>query len=191
MVIKSIFSKEMHDMKKRIISYLLTLVCVTGFAQNQLWNVTNYAVTFKIKNAGLTVDGSFKGLDATINFDAAKGFGNKIEASIDVQTINTSINARDNHLKKEEYFNAGKFPKITMKATSFSKEADGKFKGFFTLTIKGTSNTVPVTFSFTETDGKAKLTGSFKINRLDYKVGDSSWVLANDVTVNIAIDVTK
>jgi len=178
-------------MKNRALTTLLSLMFMAGFAQSQSWKVTNSVITFKIKNAGISVDGSFSGLEANINFDPAKGFGNKIEASIDAKTINTSITARDNHLKKEEYFNVDKFPKITMTASTFSKEADGKFKGFFTLTIKGTSNTVPVIFSFTETDGKAKLKASFKINRLNYKVGDTSWVMSDDVTVNMDVDVVK
>ncbi|MES2130947.1 MAG: YceI family protein [Bacteroidota bacterium] len=178
-------------MKKLTITLMLSILCIAGIAQNQSWKVVSSAITFKIKNAGITVDGSFSGLDATINFDPTKGFGNKIEASVDVSTINTSINARDNHLKKEEYFNAEKFPKITMKATTFTKEAEGKFKGFFSITIKGTTNTVPVIFSFTETSGKTSLQGSFKINRLDYKVGDTSWIMSNDVTVNMSVDVTK
>lgn len=170
---------------------MLSILCFAGIAQNQSWKVVNASVTFKIKNAGIMVDGSFSGLDATINFDPAKGFGNKIEASVDVNTINTSIKARDNHLKKEDYFNAEKFPKITMKASTFTKEAEGKFKGFFSLSIKGTTNTVPIIFSFTETGGKTTLKGSFKINRRDYKVGDSSWIMSDDVTVSISADVTK
>lgn len=137
------------------------------------------------------VNGSFSGLSAAISFDPSKSFGNKMEASIEASTINTSINSRDTHLKKEEYFSVDKFPKITMKASTFSKEADGKYKGFFTLTIKGTSNMVPVIFSFTETGNKAKLQGSFKINRLDYKVGESSWIMSNDVVISIDVDIVK
>lgn len=55
-----------------------------------------------------------------------------------------------------------------MKASVFSKETDGNFKEFFALTIKGTTNTVPVLFSFAENDRKGKFTGPFKLNRLDY-----------------------
>lgn len=170
---------------------MLSILCVAGIAQNQSWKVVNASVTFKIKNAGITVDGSFSGLDATINFDPTKGFGNKIEASVDVNTINTSIKARDNHLKKEDYFNAEKFPKITMKASTFTKEAEGKFKGFFSLSIKGTTNTVPIIFSFNETGGKTSLQASFKINRRDYKVGDSSWIMSDDVMVSISVEIVK
>lgn len=176
---------------KIILTLLVSIICLLAPAQNQVWKVTNSSVTFKIKNAGLTVDGSFKGLEADIQFDPGKGFGNKIEASVDVKTINTSINARDNHLKKAEYFDAEKFPKITMKSSSFSKGDDGKFKGFFSVSIKGTTKTVPVIFTFAETGGKATFSGTFKLNRLDYKVGESSWVMSDEVNITIVVEAVK
>lgn len=178
-------------MKKIILSLFTFLICLVATSQNQTWKVSSSKVSFKIKNAGLSVEGSFKGLEATIQFDPAKAYGNKIEASVDVKTINTSINARDNHLKKEEYFDAEKFPKITMTSSSFSKGDDGKFKGFFNLSIKGTTKTVPMLFTFVEVNGKATFSGTFKINRLDYKVGESSWVMSDDVNVTIVVEATK
>lgn len=178
-------------MKNILAIVIVFMISLSVSAQNQVWKVTNSKVTFKIKNAGLTVEGSFKGLEADIQFDPAKGFGNKIEASVDVKTINTSINARDNHLKKEEYFDAEKFPRITMKSSSFAKADDGKFKGFFSVSIKGTTKTVPVMFSFVETNGKATFSGSFKLNRLDYKVGESSWVMSDEVNVTIVVEAVK
>jgi polyisoprenoid-binding protein YceI len=178
-------------MKQTIITLFAVISFFTAIAQSQVWKVTNSKITFKIKNAGLTVDGTFKGLEAEISFDPAKAYGNKIEASIDVKTINTSIDTRDKHLKKEEYFDAEKFPKITMTATSFSKGSDGAFKGFFNLSIKGTTKTVPVIFTFTETNGKATFSGTFKINRLDYKVGESSWIMSDDVNMTIVVEAEK
>lgn len=176
---------------KKLLAILASVISLTLTAQNQSWKVTNSRVSFKIKNAGLTVDGSFKGLEADIQFDPAKSYGNKIEASVDVKTINTSINARDNHLKKEEYFDAEKYPQIIMTSSSFSKGDDGKFKGFFSLSIKGITKTVPVIFTFTESAGKASFSGTFKINRLDYKVGESSWVMSDDVNVTIVVEAVK
>ena len=50
------------------------------------------------------VDGSFDGLVADIKFDANNYASGSMEASIDANTINTGIEMRNNHLKKEEYF---------------------------------------------------------------------------------------
>ena len=160
-------------------------------AQNQLWQVVSSNITFKIKNAGFSVNGKFTDLNANIQFDATKITGNKIDASIDANTINTDNSTRDGHLKKEEYFSVEKFPKINMSASSFTKEAEGKYKGLFTLTLKGVSKIVPISFTFTENDGKAKFTGSFTINRLDFQVGSSSLILSDNATINIEVNCTK
>src|ERR1700744_277375 len=120
---------------KFLITFIFFAIVVT--AQNQVWSVVSSNISFKIKNAGFTVNGKFTGLAASIQFDPAKNTGNKMEASIDAATINTDNSARDGHLKKEEYFSADKFPKISMNATSITKESEGKFKALFTLTIKG------------------------------------------------------
>jgi polyisoprenoid-binding protein YceI len=171
-----------------ILCLFLTIIVV---AQNQQWAIISSNVTFKIKNAGFTVNGKFGNVIGSIQFDVTKTSGNKIETSIDANTINTDNSTRDGHLKKEEYFSVDKFPKINMSATAITKEANGQFKGLFTLTIKGINKIVPVLFTVTEQDGKAKFAGSFTINRLDYTVGSSSFILSDNVTINIEATCVK
>lgn len=158
---------------------------------NSAWSVVSSSVKFKIKNAGFGVDGSFTGLNANINFDASKSFGNIIEASIESKSMNTGNNSRDGHLKKEEYFDVEKFPKIAMKSTIFSLEKDGSFKGYFKLTMKDKSKDFFIPFTFTEKDGKGKFNAKFNINRLDYNVGKSSMIQSDNLILMIEINVIK
>jgi len=178
-------------MKKILLSILFIVIVLLGKAQNQEWTIVSSDVSFKIKNAGFTVKGKFGNATGTIQFDPTKTSGNKMEVSMDANTINTDNNTRDGHLKKEEYFSAEKSPKISMSTTTITKETDGKFKGLFILTIKGISKIVPVLFSFTEQGANAKLSGSFKINRLDYTVGSSSFIMSDDVNVSIEVTCSK
>ena len=160
------------------------------FTQTQ-WKVTKSSIDFKIKNAGFTVDGSFGGLTSSIKFDGNNYLKAFIEASVDVNTINTGIDLRNMHLKKEEYFNATGFPKINLKSTSFTKEKDGTFKGVFKLTMKGVTKDVVIPFLYTESGITASIKASFKINRRDYNVGESSWTMSDDVTINLLVSLTK
>jgi polyisoprenoid-binding protein YceI len=178
-------------MKKTFFTTIFLLLALVSFTQNQQWAIVSSDITFKIKNAGFTVNGKFGGLTGLIQFDATKTSDNKIEASVDANTINTGNSTRDGHLKKEEYFSVDKFPKISMTTTTLTKEVDGKFKGLFTLTIKSISKIVPVLFAVTEQEGKVKFTGSFTINRLDYTVGSSSFILSDNVTINIDVTCVK
>ena len=178
-------------MKKTLFTTLCMFLVLVGFAQNQQWAVVSSNVTFKIKNAGFTVDGKFGSVTGSIQFDATKTSSNKIEASIDANTIDTDNSTRNGHLKKEEYFYVDKFPKISISTTTITKETNGQFKGLFTLSIKGISKVVPVLFTVTEQQGKTKFVGSFTINRLDYTVGSSSFILSDDVTINIDVTCVK
>ncbi len=176
-------------MKKIIIVLLL----ISGLmkSQNTEWQIASSSIKFKVKNAGFNVTGSFTGLTGKINFDAAKSYGNVIDVSIDSKSINTDNNSRDGHLKKEEYFNCEKFPKITMKSNVFSIEKDGKLKGYFKLTLKDKSKEFFIPFLFTEKDGKGIFSADFSINRLDYAVGKSSLMLSDNVNLIVEIVVVK
>ncbi len=183
-------------MKKNIIFSLLIFISLMIFsqtltAQNQEWQVNSSSIKFKIKNAGFTVDGSFSGLSGKIIFDASKGFGNSIDASIDAKTINTGNGTRDGHLKKTGYFDVVNFPTIRMKASLFGKEANGDLRGHFKLTLKGETKDVLVPFSFIEKDGKAALKGTFTINRLDFGVGESSMIMSDNVVITIEVIASK
>jgi polyisoprenoid-binding protein YceI len=175
----------------RLFFISLIIFFQTLIAQNQEWQVNSSAVKFKIKNAGFTVDGVFSGLTGKIIFDASKGFGNSIDASIEAKTINTGNEMRDKHLKKTDYFDVVNFPTIRMKATLFGKEANSDFRGHFKLTLKGETKYVLVPFSFVEKDDKAILKGNFTINRLDFGVGESSMIMSNNVVITIELNASK
>ena len=153
----------------------------------------SYAVKFKIKNMGLWVNGSLKGLDADIRFDADALASSSVQASVDVKTIDTGNEKRDKHLRTDDYFDVEKYPKITMKSVNFTAVKDKKdtYLGQFDLTVKGTTKRVAVPFTFTKSGDTAVFKGSFTINRLDFKVGSSSWILSDNAVLNILVNAEK
>ncbi|WP_291728546.1 YceI family protein [Bernardetia sp.] len=147
------------------------------------------SVTFKIKNAGITVDGSFKGFQGTVNFNPDDLASSKFDVSVAAKTVDTDNNKRDEHLRQDEYFGVEKHPKISMKSTSISKVSDGKYNATFELTIKGKTKSVSFPFSYSQTSRGYKLNGSFEIDRRDFGVGGSSWILSDDVKVFLNVEV--
>lgn len=171
---------------------ILFLLASTLFAGAQTrWNVGKSSISFKIKNAGLTVDGSFAGLVTDLKFDANQYAKSSIEASIDANTINTGIGLRNNHLKKENYFNVSKYPKIILISTLFSKEGDGAFKGHFKLTMKGITKDIVIPFSYVESGNNSIFKAIFILNRKDYNIGGNSWTMSDDVAISILINAAK
>ena len=153
--------------------------------------ITSSSVTFKIKNMGLTVDGTFGGLIATIKFDPSHYAQSTMEATIDVNTIQTGIKMRDKDLKKPEFFDVAKYPIISLKSTSFFKVTDGSYKGTFKLTIKGITNDIMIPFTCIEAGKSMALKSTFELNRRDFSIGGSSLTMSDTVAISVVINTLK
>ncbi|MEO1451659.1 MAG: YceI family protein [Bacteroidota bacterium] len=144
------------------------------------------AVDFKIKNAGLNVEGHFGDFRGNIVFDPAAPENGQIFASVGTSTIDTGIGMRDRHLKKDDYFHAEKYPRLTFTSTAIRKSDDG-YIAVGTLDIKGTQKEVEVPFTFENN----VFQGELSLNRRDYGVGGKSLTLSNSVFISIRIPVTS
>jgi polyisoprenoid-binding protein YceI len=156
---------------------------------NEIKQTIISSITFKIKNAGIGVDGSFKGFQGIVDFNPDDLATSKLNVSVESKTIDTDNSIRDNHLREEEYFGVEKHPRISMKSSKIEKVSEGKYKATFNLTLKGKTESVSFPFSYSKTSTGYKLNGSFDIDRRDYEVGGSSWILSDDVTVFINLEV--
>ena len=175
-------------MKKFVVLILLITVISSAFTISL---ITKSAITFKIKNLGINTGGSIGGLQADVQFNPADLSAAKIEAVVDVATINTDNSSRDEHLKSEDYFDIAKYPKITLKSVSFKHKSGSNYSGEFNLTIKGKTKLIEIPFSYAEKGSDIKFNSTFKLNRLDFGVGSSSMILSNEVTVTVEAEATK
>lgn len=145
-------------------------------------------VAYKIKNAGVNTNGSFKKVAAEVLFDANNLEKSKISANVQVNSLDSGIGLRDKHLKGENYFDAEKYPVISLVATKITK-TDSGYLGTFNLSIKATTQSIQLPFTVTPNGNALDFqTTEFSINRLTYGVGKSSITLSN--TVNISIKAT-
>ena len=113
-------------------------------------------------------EGYFEGPDG----DLTKARG---EVTIDVASIDTRTEMRDNHLRSADFFDAEKYPRITFKLTSVEPVGDESFRVNGDLTIKDTTR--PVTLDATlegripdPMGGKERLGLAVRgqINRMDF-----------------------
>lgn len=176
--------------KKFLLPLLFIVIVSAGFAV-QKNTITRSAITFQVKNLGINTTGSIAGLLTGIHFNPSALSSSSIEASVDVNTINTDNSSRDEHLKGEDFFDATRYPKITLKSVSLRHRSGSNYTGQFSLTIKGKTKNVELPFSYIPKGNTTGFKGSFKINRLDFGVGESSMILSNDVTINIDVEVAN
>ena len=153
--------------------------------------MTRSAITFEIKNMGITTGGSIGGLAAKINFTPANLSASTLEASVDVSTINTGSSAKDEHLRSEDFFDVAHYPKIVLKSVAFKHRSGSNYVGTFMLTIKDKSKQIEMPFTSIDKGSTVEFKGTFKINRLDFGVGSSSMVLSDEVIVHIDCEEKK
>lgn len=144
-------------------------------------------IEFDIKNGGRIVTGSFSDFQGEINFDPEKPETSYIKGSVASSGINTGIGMRDRHLQARSYFHSDKYPLISMESKEISSEGDGQFRAKFSLTIKETTGIVEVPFSLSYTGGGREFSGTFSMNRLDWKVGNKSLFIDQEVMVRVRI----
>jgi polyisoprenoid-binding protein YceI len=148
-------------------------------------------IKFIIKNFGIKTGGSFKGLKGTIVMDAANPSGISFDVTIDAKTVNTDNDSRDNHLRKDEYFNVGAFPVISFKSEKITGNNLNKLFVYGKLSIKGVSKNITIPFKATAKEDGYLFEGTFSINRRDYNVGSGSMVLGDNVELILSVFARK
>lgn len=175
-------------MKKILaIAMILTTTLLIALGAVASWKIKadQASITFKIKHAGLEVDGSFSGLEGAIDFDPKNLSQGKITASVDASTIETGIGMRDKDLKGKHYFDVETYPRISFRSGEFQKTSQG-YTVTGTFTIKDISKEVKIPFTFENMVFK----GDFTLDRLDYHVGKSNWLMGDEVHIFFEIPVS-
>ena len=71
-----------------------------------------------------------------------------VDISIDTASIDTQVTRRDEDLRGPDFFDVKKFPAMTYRGRGIRKTADGAWVMDGSLTIRGVTKEVPLTFRF-------------------------------------------
>ena len=117
----------------------------------------------------------------------------QIEFTANVDSINTGIEERDNHIKSDHFLNADKFPLIKFISTSIEKKRTNYLiKGV--LRIKETSKEVEITANYNQKS--SSFDTSLTISRNDYNLKFDSTVKGNhligdEIKVFVNVEIPK
>ena len=179
-------------MKKIFFAVLFILPAIYLSAQTYAATDTGSKVKFVIKNFGFNTGGTFEGLSGTILFDPSNLSTANFDVSVKSKTVDTDIEARDNHLRKPEYFDVENFPKLIFKSTRVAKTNKPEYLYMFgNITIKGVTKEANFPFTYTPKDGGYLFEGEFKINRRDFGVGGKSFSMSDELTVSLSVFAKK
>ncbi len=165
-------------MKKLLLLIIAATMQLAASAQTK-WTTDpmHSFVNFAVKHSGISiVDGSFRKFDGAITTSKTDLTDAQIHFTVEVSSIFTGVDMRDNHLKSDDFFNAEKYPKMTFESTSFKKGKGNTYVLNGKLTIRDVTKDVSfaVVYGGTAKDQQGNTKAGFlattKINRLDYHV---------------------
>ncbi|HZG87711.1 YceI family protein [Paenibacillus sp.] len=165
---------------------------------------THSGVDFTIKHMMFSkVRGSFKSFDAAIEADPSDLTTASISFSVDLASVNTNNDDRDNHLRSADFFDVENHPKLTFAATKIEKTGDGEYSVTGDLSLHGVtrSETFQVEFEGEGKDPwgntKAGFHASGTLNRSDYgltwnaALEAGGFLVGDEVKVEIEIQAVK
>jgi len=170
-----------HGVGNALVAALgVLIVSSTAFAAFSALKLdrTHSKVSFTAATVIFDVDGEFGEFSVDVDGDPSKPETVKVEASIDVASIDTQNGKRDDHLKSADFFDAAKYPKIRF--TSIGVKAKGSqltVKG--NLTMHGKTKLISIPFKVAKGKNGAGVDtttykGKLTINRQDFGIGTDS-----------------
>lgn len=160
-------------------------------------NHSNIGFAVSIMGGLSQVQGKFSDFKVDLKLDEKDITKSTVDVVIQAKSINTGIDARDNHLRTADFFDVEKYPEIRFRSKRLVK--NGKkltLIGDFSMHGVAREISFPFTITGRRTDAKDKLVNygfaaRLRINRKDYGI---NWehdtvpgFVGDDVQINLAI----
>jgi polyisoprenoid-binding protein YceI len=152
-------------------------------------------ITFAGRQMGVPVEGSFGKFTAQIEFDPDRPETGRIIIEVDMASVQLPVADVVAEIKKEKWFDVGRFPVGRFEASSIEAKGDGEFVAYGKLTLRDVTQDVafPFSLSLDEAAGSLQATaqGEFEVSRLAFGVGSGEWgdksIVADEVGIRIEI----
>jgi polyisoprenoid-binding protein YceI len=179
----------------------LTLAVASGVANAAVETYTidpvHSSVGFTIRHFVSKVPGNFNKFNGVITVDRENLANSSAEATIDVASIDTANQKRDDHLRNPDFFDAAKYPTMKFKSKSWQKTGENTFDVTGDLTLKDVTKEVVLKVNllgFGPGMGGTKLSGweaTTTIDKKQFNMKDPAMLdaaLGDDVTIIINVE---
>jgi len=140
--------------------------------------------------AGAEFKGVFHKFTASVEFAPDALASSRIDVQIDMNSVDSMDKDRDTTIRSKDVFDVSHDPTAHYVTKTITKTATG-FAAAGALTLRGVTKDVPIEFQFAPAGAGAKLSGSAKLNRLDFGVGQGEWksteTIADAVKINFSL----
>jgi len=177
-------------------THKLTFIATLSFALLSFTSIQGLWIIPSTSKANFTIDGML-GIDCNgtldftsseIAFDPAKPETGNMKVVLSVATINTNSAKRDKHLKTDDFFDEAQYPTISFTSTTIQKSVTG-YTVNGNLKIKNVTKVVAIPFTFSPNGTSGVFKADFRINRMDFKVGEKEKMIGKEVMISLNIPV--
>ena len=167
--------------------------------QTSTWTVdkTHSNIDFEVRHLMISkVRGHFRDFEATLTIDEEQPERSHLTAVIDVASIDTSVEDRDNHLRSDDFFGAEQFPKITFQSSKVERGDGESFRVTGDLTIRDVTREVVLEGEFEgriqDPWGKDRsaFSASVEISRKEFNVRWNQLLETGGVTVGDKVKIS-
>ncbi|THA50644.1 YceI family protein [Streptomyces sp. A1136] len=134
-------------------------------------------IGFVARHAMVTkVHGAFHEFEGTAHLDGNDPSRSSGQVVIKVESIDTGVEQRDQHLRTNDFLDAPTYPDITFRSTSVEPRSDTEYRVTGDLTVKDTTRPVTIDFEYTGNavdpygNLRVGLEGSVAISRKEFGV---------------------
>src|SRR5690349_14203617 len=120
-------------------------MAASAAAQAGSWQIdpNHSAAQFSVRHLGIsTVRGAFTKVSGTAKYDPSDPSKTTLEATIDTNSVDTRVEARDKDLRSPHFLEVEKYPTITFHSKQAKAGASGKLQITGDLTIHGVTKEV-------------------------------------------------
>ena len=185
-------------MKIRYAVLFLLFASLTALAQNSTWNIdpNHTAAHFTVRHMGLSnVTGTFDKVSGSAQMDDKDFTKSSVDAVIDVASVDTRVQMRDNDLRSDHFFDVAKYPTMEFKSKRIEKQGDG-YKMIGDLTMHGVTREVTLNMdepSAIMTDQHGNMHRGFSasgtINRKDWGMTYNNLLQSGEAVVGDTIKI--
>lgn len=172
-------------------SYLLIVGAIVLLSAFSISSSINWSMAdnYSVKFSGTDVEGIFKDLKGSIQFNEAKIEDSKFNFTINVNSINTGNGMKNKHAISDKWFDAESYPTISFESKKVEKSTNGYLVAG-SMKIHGIVKEMSIPFTFENNLFKS----SFSVNRMDFKVGTMKGMskkVSNEIKLDVSIPVSK
>lgn len=184
-------------MKRYGMAVGIAFVFVAAPAAATHWTVdyTKSRLGFTVQWSGEPFSAEFKHWNADIDFDPDDLAHARASVTVDLASEISDEPDFDSGLKGAEGFETSRFPAARFVTKSFAAKSANSYVARGTLTVRGISREITLSFALAISGGTAHMKGTAHVLRTDFGVGRGDWAaptpVSPDVTVTIDLAATK